>query len=217
MRRAAFFDLDGTLLGVNSATLWLRREWRLGRLRRRDAALAVAYLSAYRFSLIDVSHAIDKAVATLKGQSEAELKQEMSEFYATEVAPLAAPGAQKALDHHREAGDLLVLLSSAPQFFADAAAEHFELDAVLCNRYTVAEGCLTGTVHKPLCYGPGKVLHAECFANEQGVDLESSAFYTDSLSDLPMLLRVGKPVAVNPDPGLRWRAWRKGWAVEDWR
>jgi len=46
------------------------------------------------------------------------------------------------------------------------------------------------------------------------VDLDRSYFYTDSISDMPMLQRVGCPVAVNPDFRLRRYARRQGWPVE---
>lgn len=217
MRRAAFFDLDGTLLSVNSAALWLRRERRLGRLRKRDLALAALYLTAYKFSLIDMERAIGEAVSTLRGQSEAELREAMTAFYRDEVSPLAAPGALVAIDQHRDRGDALVLLTSSALYLADAAREQFGLDDVLCTRYSVSDGLFTGTVQPPVCYGAGKVLYAEAFARERGIDLDGSAFYTDSLTDLPMLLRVGEPYAVNPDPRLRFVARRRGWPVLDWR
>ena len=54
----------------------------------------------------------------------------------------------------------------------------------------------------------------ERFAAEHGVDLAASFFYTDSVSDLPLLERVGQPVAVNPDPRLRRLARRRGWPIE---
>jgi phosphoserine phosphatase len=69
----------------------------------------------------------------------------------------------------------------------------------------------------PFCYGPGKVQRAERWAAEHGVELEQSYFYTDSLSDLPMLERVGQPRIVNPDPRLRREANRRGWPILDWR
>ena len=68
-----------------------------------------------------------------------------------------------------------------------------------------------------LCYGPHKVRFAERWAEEHGVDLAHSAFYTDSVSDLPMLQRVGEARVINPDPRLRVLARRHGWRVETWR
>jgi phosphoserine phosphatase len=57
---------------------------------------------------------------------------------------------------------------------------------------------------------------AERFAAEHDIDLEHSAFYSDSYNDLPMLERVGTAVAVNPDTRLRRHARRKGWPIDWW-
>jgi len=46
-------------------------------------------------------------------------------------------------------------------------------------------------------------------------DFENSWFYSDSLNDLPLLERVNRPVAVNPDPTLRAVAGKNGWPVMD--
>jgi putative phosphoserine phosphatase/1-acylglycerol-3-phosphate O-acyltransferase len=78
----------------------------------------------------------------------------------------------------------------------------------------VVNGVFTGRIIEPLCYAAGKVYWAEAYAHEQGVDLDRSFFYTDSISDMPMLQRVGCPVVVNPDYRLRRYARRQGWPVE---
>jgi phosphoserine phosphatase len=61
------------------------------------------------------------------------------------------------------------------------------------------------------------VTRALAWAEREGVDLSRSTFYTDSISDLPMLEQVGSPRIVNPDPRLlvvaRWR----GYPVESWK
>ena len=84
----------------------------------------------------------------------------------------------------------------------------------VCTHLVSEDGRLTGEVMPPVCYGPGKVVWGERFAAEHGVDLSASYFYTDSISDLPLLERVGQPVAVNPDPRLRRLARKRGWPIE---
>ena len=45
------------------------------------------------------------------------------------------------------------------------------------------------------------------------VEAERSKAYSDSMSDLPMLEAVGRPVATNPGRRLRQIAERRGWEV----
>jgi phosphoserine phosphatase len=97
------------------------------------------------------------------------------------------------------------------------AAEEWGFDDFLANDFhTGDDGALVGTFHTPLCYGSGKVAHAERWASDRAVDLDSSFFYTDSYSDLPMLERVGEPRVVAPDPRLAREAKKRGWPVLDW-
>lgn len=217
MRVGAFFDLDGTLLSVNSGALWIRRERRLGRLGLLRYLEGVAYLVAYRLNAIDMELAMRRALGTVKGEREETLRGWTRDWYRTEVVPHAAPGGLGVIDRHRAAGHVLVLLTMTSPYEAELAAEHFRLDAWLSTIYEVQAGRLTGEAVPPLCYGPGKVERAERFAVEHGVDLASSYFYSDSASDIPMLTRVGHPHAVNPDARLRWHARRRGWPVLDWR
>ncbi|MBK6849959.1 MAG: HAD family hydrolase [Proteobacteria bacterium] len=217
MRVGAFFDLDGTLLSVNSGALWVRRERRLGRLGLLRYLEAVAYLIAYRLNTIDMELAMRRALGTVKGEAEETVRGWTRDWYHAEVVPHAAPGGLSVIEQHRAAGHVLVLLTMTSPYEAELAAAHFGLDAWLSTIYEVRAGVLTGEAVAPLCYGRGKVERAERFAAEHGVDLARSYFYSDSASDLPMLGRVGHPHAVNPDARLRWHARRRGWPVLDWR
>ncbi len=217
MRTAAFFDLDGTLLTVNSASLWIRRERRLGRIGLGHLARAALFLAGHRFGFLDMERALRAALATLRGVDEEFIRGQTHQWWRDEVRPFIAPGARKVLDQHRARGDALVLLTSSSPYASEMAREEFGLDAALCQRYEVRGGRFTGEPLRPICYGPGKVDVAEAWARENGVDLGASSFYSDSSTDIPMLERVGHAFAVHPDPRLRWVGRARGWPVLDWR
>lgn len=209
----AYFDLDGTLLTVNSGALWMRRERRLGRISNRQFARGLIWLLAYRVSVMDMDEVLDKALVTIANLPEEMVRRWTRDWYHAEVARHVAPGARAALAEHRAAGHRLVLLTSSSPYASDAAVEHLGMDEFLCTHYQVRDGRFTGSVERPCCYGIGKVTHAERHAAEAGIDLARCYFYTDSFSDLPMLLRVGHPRVVNPDLRLRLAAFSRGWPV----
>lgn len=216
-RSAAFFDLDGTLLTCNSGALWMARERRLGRISRWQMVEATLYLLAYRLTSLDMEQLMTKALRTVVGEREENVRRWTHQWFYEEVISRAAPGAYAVLDHHRRRGDLLVLLTSSSPYESEAAERFFDLDAAICTRYEVKQRRFTGAVVRPVCYGQGKVALAERFASARGVDLAQSYFYTDSFSDLPMLERVGHPRVVNPDLRLRLIAGRRGYELLDWR
>ncbi|MBI5489493.1 MAG: HAD family hydrolase [Deltaproteobacteria bacterium] len=214
---AAFFDLDGTLLSANSARLWLQRERRHGRVSLWQTFKAVGFLGAYHVGAVDIEHATREALRTIKGELEENVRTWTREWFETEVVPRhEARGGRAVVEAHRSRGHPVVLLTSTSPYESDLAARYFGLDAFLSSRYEVVEGRFTGEPVLPLCYGAGKVELAEAFAAREGIELDRSYFYSDSNTDLPMLLRVGRPRVVNPDARLRWVARRRRWRIVDW-
>jgi HAD superfamily hydrolase (TIGR01490 family) len=214
---AAFFDLDGTLLSANSASLWLQRERRHGRVTLRQTLQAVGFIGAYHFGVVDIEDAMREALRTIRGETEENVRTWTREWFEQEVVPRhEARGARAVLEAHRARGHRLVLLTSSSPYESALAGRYFGLDGCLSSRYEVVDGRFTGEPVLPLCYGAGKVTRAEEFAVREGIDLSRSYFYTDSNTDLPMLERVGRPRVVSPDVRLRWTAWRRGWPVFDW-
>lgn len=212
----AFFDLDRTLISVNSARLWVARQRRLGRVGRRDVGRALVWFGLYRLGKARMEDAIHAAAQTLTGLEEAELREQSARFWEEELEALVRPGARAALETHRAAGDALVLLTASSSQLAAACAASLSLDAVLSNRFEVEQGRFTGRLHEPLCFGPGKTHHARQLAEQRGIDLRDCAFYTDSMSDLDMLEAVGRPVVVDPDPRLTRIARQRSWERADW-
>lgn len=214
---AAFFDVDLTLLAVNSGASWLRHAWRTGRVRPLRALRALGWLLRYRLALLDLEAVTALAASDYRGDRVDALDAEARAWFDRDLAPhVCVEGRARVAEHHAR-GHVVALLTSGTRFSATPLAELLGVEHVLCTELEAEEGRLTGRHLPPACAGPGKVVHAERFAAARGIDLARSYFYTDSFSDLPMLERVGFPRVINPDPRLRRRARARGWEVETWR
>lgn len=217
-RIAAFFDLDRTLLSVNSGSLYVKHERKEGRISWLQYFLSALWLLMYHFSLIDMGKAFRRAVSFYQGVSHDELEQRTSEWFHSEVKQWIQPGALVALEKHREAGHPCVLLTGSSSYISRVAIEIWPLDDWLATQFIVDDkGLLTGEVIEPLCYAEGKVYWAEDWAKKNEIDLDASYFYSDSLSDRLMLERVGHPRVISPDPRLRKLARKCGWPILDWQ
>jgi HAD superfamily hydrolase (TIGR01490 family) len=216
MQIAAFFDMDRTLLSISTGTAWVRYLRRRGELGALELARMSLWSLKYRLALLDMEQVATRVVGGMKGGSEAELIEKTRAFFQEVVLPAVSDRARRRVEDHRRSGHLLAILSSSTPYITEPLARHLGMDHVLCTRLHVKEGRFAGTCDRPTCYGAGKVHHAERFAADHGVDLEKSYFYTDSYSDLPMLLRVGQARVVNPDARLRRHARRVGWEIETW-
>ncbi len=213
----AFFDLDKTLLAVNSGTLWVRRELALGHITRMQALRASLWLARYHLGFVSMEDTVRLAISQIAGTAAQALQERTAAFYAEQVRALYRPGGLRAVEEHRGAGDRLVLLTTSSDYLSELVATELRLDAILCNRFEVDErGLHTGRPLGEVCFGVGKRAYAEDYARQAGVSLSACTFYTDSYSDLPVLEVVGRPVAVHPDHRLRREALRRGWPVVDW-
>ena len=217
MRRAAFFDMDRTLVRVNTVRLWTAWQRRHGAVRRRDELAVLWWLARYSVGAIDVPTLARHAVARMRGRDEASFAAEVTRWVEAEVLREISAPAREAVRAHQAAGDVTALLTTSTEYAARAVAAEVSIPHVLASRFRVVDGRFTGEIEGPVVYGAGKVEAAEAWARANDIDLSRSVFYTDSISDMPMLERVGEAHAVNPDPRLRWAARRRAWPVSTWR
>jgi HAD superfamily hydrolase (TIGR01490 family) len=215
---AAFFDMDRTLLRCNSGERWVRFLRRRGEISLPATARALGWLLLYRVSLLDFHRVAEQVVRELRGQREDEMIAKCERWVQGELLPEVAPSARRALEDHRARGHEVTILSTSTPYVTRPLARAIGLDPdkVLCTQLEVQDGCFTGALVRPVCYGTGKVEWAERFARQHDVDLDRSWFYSDSFSDVPMLERAGNRVVVNPDPRLWRHASRAGWRIERW-
>lgn len=119
------------------------------------------------------------------------------------------------LQKHREAGDLVLLVSSGPDALIRRIAQHLGAEHGIGTRFEQANGRYTGRSQPPICIDAFKASLAKDYLKESGyeVDLAESYAYADSTSDLHLLEMAGHPVATYPDAGLRPIAIERGWRI----
>ncbi len=169
----------------------------------------------YKLGVMNIARLAEVTSRWLVGRSEQAVLDHAAGWYRDEVRSHLRPDIVAKVEEHRAAGDILALLTSGTRYLTDFVRDDLEITHALQTQVEVVDGIFTGRGVEPFCYGRGKVFWAERFAQEQGVDLDASYFYTDSIVDLPMMERVGFPVAVYPDPRLRAEAKRRGWPIID--
>ena len=215
---AAFFDLDGTLLSTSSAMLYvkyLRRRPKgptpFDRMPLSAVFKAIWYQILYNANRIDMEGVAEQSIGPLAGHPESRMIELCTQWFAETVARFVRPEMPLLIDAHRRAGHRICILTASTPYVTVPLSQHLGVEEWIASRLEVIDGVFTGRLVKPLCFGRGKIHWAAEWARERGVDLRRSFFYTDSITDLPMLEAVGLPVLVNPDRKLRREGARRGW------
>jgi HAD superfamily hydrolase (TIGR01490 family) len=220
--RAAFFDLDKTLVPGSSLFLLARGLYERDFYRARDIAkLAVGqvvFQTVGRESQAGMEKSRNSALDFVKGRDAEELRALGREIAHEQVLPRVYPDIARIISQHQEAGDETWLLTAAPQELAEFVAASLGMTGA---RGTISEidadGRYTGELVGDIAHGPAKAKIAEEIAGRRGIDMRDSAAYSDSINDLPLLESVGHPHAVNPDLSLRRVARSRGWPVHELR
>jgi HAD superfamily hydrolase (TIGR01490 family) len=211
--RGAFFDVDKTILSQNSGTLFVKYLYEQGRATRLDLVKGLASYLQYKVNILDIDKFTKQTVKQLKGQSEAEMLAFCAKWYEEIVRNFIYPEARALIGRHLERGDVVALVTGATRYVAEPLAKDLGIDHTICTQLEVRNGMFTGRAVEPICFGAGKIYRLEKFVEGHRIDLALSYFYTDSISDLPLLEIVGHPQVVNPDPLLYRRATRRKWPI----
>lgn len=132
------------------------------------------------------------------------------------VRPMMGQKARDLVARHKEAGDVCVVVTATNSFVTGPIAREFAVEHLIATDPEQKDGEFTGSVAGVPSFREGKVVRMESWLAERGWSwgsFETTWFYSDSLNDLPLLLKVMHPVAVDPDPTLRAYAEKQGWAV----
>lgn len=214
MTGAAFFDLDRTLLPKASGPALSAAMRATGVVTSRlpGESLVFGYFNLLGESLGSIALA-RQAVLVARGRP-ADAFDEAAELAADVLEPMVGPFASMLIEEHRAAGRPVVLATTTPEHLIRPFAERLGLDAVIATRYEVgADGRFTGRNDGHFVWSMGKVAAVREWAEEEGIDLEESFAYSDSIYDAPLLKAVGNPGAVNPDPRLQALAVAARWPV----
>jgi HAD superfamily hydrolase (TIGR01490 family) len=215
-RKAALFDMDRTLVRIDTATLYVRYQRDKGEATWRDATRVAWWMFQYTLGVIDAERVAEQALMSFRGKEEVWLQRTCEEWYLDYVRPHVAAAGRQAVERHRSAGDVLAIVTGATPYAAGPLARELAIDHVVATRLEIDQGRFTGRVAPPMSYGKGKIVLAEKLAAEQGFTLDEATFYSDSITDLPLLERVKTPIIVNPDRRLRAVARSRGWPIEQW-
>jgi HAD superfamily hydrolase (TIGR01490 family) len=214
-RPAAFFDLDKTVI-ARSATLAFAgtffRRGLIGRHTLLRSALGQLVFMVGGASAGYLNRVKAATTSVVTGWDAARIRAIVAEELPSVIAPLVFAEAAELIRRHRERGEDVVLVSASGQDLVAPIGRLVGAGHTIGTVMVERDGRYTGEVAF-YCYGPNKAAAIVDLARRNGYDLARSHAYSDSITDLPMLAAVGRPVVVNPDRALRRMATARGWPI----
>jgi HAD superfamily hydrolase (TIGR01490 family) len=220
-RRAAFFDLDRTLIPGSSLFLLARGLYERDMFKVRDLVRfgwgqMMFRLRGEQRKGMDMSR--QSTLDFVAGRSQEELMSWGRQIVEERIMPLVYQDIVEVIQDHRERGDSTYLVTAAPIELARTIAEELGMTGAVATVSEVDEhGFYTGRLSGPVVHGTEKAKAVAEMAAEIGIELAECAAYSDSINDLPLLESVGYPHAVNPEHELRRIATTRGWPIHELR
>jgi HAD superfamily hydrolase (TIGR01490 family) len=197
--RLALFDLDHTLLPIDSDYAWGEFTTTIGwtdpdSFRRRNEE----FYSHYKAGTLDIHDYVRFATDAVRRRGAAQAAEAHARFMREVVRPAIRPEALALVRSHQQAGDAVVIVTATNEFVTRPIADAFgvpELIAVALERG--ADGWITGNIEGVPSAREGKVTRVAQWLAERGLDWGDveSTFYTDSINDLTLMEKVDHPVA----------------------
>ncbi|MDB4076509.1 HAD-IB family hydrolase [Porticoccaceae bacterium] len=210
----AIFDLDNTLIAGDSDHGW--GEFLVAN-DKVDAnhyqKMNDQFYADYEAGCLDILAYLEFSLAPLAATSMEELAALHLRFMQQIISPLRLPKAEALIEQHRQAGDRLLVITSTNHFIVEPICQALGIDELLATDPEIIDGRYTGKIVGTPTYQEGKVERLKLWLSENNESLAGSYFYSDSINDLPLLLEVDKPVAVDPDDALSAEAASRGWDI----
>ncbi|MEX8506346.1 HAD family hydrolase [Leptothrix ochracea] len=217
-KRLCLFDLDGTLLPIDSdhsfGEFMVQIGWADGESFRRTND---AFFAQYQAGTMDLAAYVDFATRVWRSRPLLEAEAARERFMAEVIRPALHGSALALVQQHQEAGDLVAIVTATNEFVTTPIAAALGVSHLLAVELErTAVGGWSGRIQGTPTFREGKVVRVHAWLADLGLrlsDFEQVSVYSDSINDLPLLDMGTHPVATNPGASLETVAHERGWQI----
>ncbi|MES2205300.1 MAG: HAD family hydrolase [Pseudomonadota bacterium] len=220
--KLALFDLDNTLLNGDSDAAWANY------LIEQSILDPIAhklendrFYSDYLNGTLDIHAWLNFQLTPLTLLPLEKLYKLRNDFINRIIRPIILEEGLKAIEHHRNQGDKLVIVTATNDFVTEPIAQLLGITQLIATQAEKTnEGRYTGKAFGTPAFREGKITRLNQWLatqNQTLADYTDTWFYSDSHNDIPLLSLVRNPVAVNPDEKLLQHARTLKWQIADFK
>lgn len=209
----AFFDLDRTILKLNSGSVLVREAYKNGFMSTSDLLNAIYLSWLYKLHLRETALIISGMGKWLKGLTVNEVNALSEQIVTNHLLDAVRPELVSEIKFHKANNAEVVILSSVIFQICNSLSSHLGVDNQICTTMEVLDGVFTGLPSGKFCFDDEKRVRLIGYCKDNHYDPGESYYYGDSIADFPALEVVGHPVCVFPDKKLEAIARKRGWRI----
>lgn len=223
MVRLAIYDMDRTITRRGTYTPFLiHAALRLSPWRLLLSPIALLAFGAYGLKAISRARLKEFNQRLLLGPAlrRDRLAHVTESFAAATLAGNFHADAGRRIAADRAEGWRVVLATASYRLYVEDIARRLGIeDVIATNSLAGLDQSILARIDGENCYGPAKLRMIRSWMIEQNIDRAAAEirFYSDHVSDAPVLDWADQAVAVCPSPKLRRLATQRGWEIIDWR
>ena len=195
------FDLDDTLLSGDCEREWINFLFLKGLIKDPKSKLD-EFDQSYRKGALDFEEYSNFIQSPIIGMTKARVDNYVNEFIQKNINNLTDKLTIELLNE-AETADKVLIASGSHDYLVHGFTNFFKIDFGIGTSAELKNNFFTGQLLGEPTFSKGKVKAVEKWCLDNGLKVNQSIFYSDSINDLPMFEVCGVPVAVNPDDKLR--------------
>ena len=216
MIEIAIFDMDHTVLGIDCDHSWkyFLADEGFAPLAHRDEA--DRFLDLYHKGRTPINEFIEFQLSEFAGRSIAEIRTIADKHFEQRVRKLIYLQARNVIDKFNHDEIDTILLTGTNRIIANPIAKSLDVSRLIATEPEIEDGYFTGRIDGPFLMKEVKFKSAKDLCSERNIDLDRVTYFADSITDVPLLEKVGYPVVINPRKDMLLIAKSNHWQIKYW-
>jgi phosphoserine phosphatase len=209
------FDLDHTLLQVNSSYQFGSYLYQKNKLRFIDLFFCLIYYAKHKGLNSSLQATHEKVFKrAFQNHSLTDIKQCVDDFLAQHLTKFLYLPVYLRLQKAQAKNEPIILLSSSPDFLVEAIAKRLQITEYRATQYKVNAKQKFTSIEQ-VVDGEQKAFYLKTWIQKQAqaTPYHKLTAYSDSYLDLPVLYMAESVVTVKPDRRLKHLAIQNGWEM----
>ena len=217
MIKLHLFDMDNTLVGVDSDFTW--KEFLVKEQLAPESALETAakLRNARLAGKFDAAEYVKFQLAEFKGKTKPDMLKIAAKYFEEVVKPAIYQSAFDYVKQLLRSGEQVAMLTTVNSVIAYHVALYFGITDYIATVPELDGWFFTGDSVKLYPCGNAKLFYLGSLCERYNLNASEVAVYSSAVSDLPLFEIAGKQVAVNPGTILAQYAGGRSWEIADWK